>query len=49
MRERARKCRDIATAHAKVDDWSKWLLELADELDEEADKIDAVEFRGLRH
>ena len=42
FRERARKCREIA-AEVRTDDWRQALLTLAQDLDDEADKIEAEE------
>lgn len=42
FRRRARECRDIA-AQTKDTWWSTMLLELADELEEEAERVEAEE------
>lgn len=40
FRERARECRDVA-AQANDEEWRRTLLTLAQDLEDEADKIDA--------
>lgn len=42
FRKRAQECRDLA-ADARSDDWRESLLALAEDLDEEADRIEAEE------
>lgn len=49
FRSRAKRCRNIAAGAGKDEDWRRWLIELAQELDEDADKIEVEEFLGRRH
>lgn len=45
FRQRARKCREVAE-EVQEPDWLNFLLELANDLEEEADRIEAEERGG---